>query len=167
MLHTADVLRFIFLNEWFPNLNLKDSYFHIPINKAHHWFLYFAFQGCLYQFRVLPFSLSLAPRVFSTCIQAVLLPLLERGIKILELHVKLENSVFPNQIIQFKGMVLNSQGIMATLSPQCVTDITYVIALIHQGHWIHFRLLLRLHGMLTAATQIVPLGLLELQPLLM
>lgn len=69
--------------EWVTTINLKDAYFHIPIAE-HHWrFLQFAFQGKHFQFRVLPFGLSLSPRVFTRVVAAALSPLQARGIKIL------------------------------------------------------------------------------------
>ena len=45
----------------------------------------FSFQERSYQFRALAFGLSLAPRVFTRCIQAALTPLLskDQGVKIL------------------------------------------------------------------------------------
>lgn len=69
--------------DWFTSIDLKDTYFHVPIARPHWRFLRFAFQGQHYQFRVLPFGLSLSPRVFSRCIAAALSPLQARGLKIM------------------------------------------------------------------------------------
>lgn len=46
------------------------------------WFLHFSFKGKIDQFRVLPFSLTLAPRVFSKCVQVALELLQQEGIRI-------------------------------------------------------------------------------------
>ncbi|KAI2648570.1 Gag-Pol polyprotein [Labeo rohita] len=51
--------------EWFTSIDLKDAYFHVPICRDHHPFLRFAFQDRVFQFKVLPFGLSLSPRVFA------------------------------------------------------------------------------------------------------
>ena len=83
MVHTAVVIRSIQRGEWFTSLDLKDAYFHVPICPEHRPYLRFAFQGRAFQFQVLPFGLSLAPRVFSRVVSAALAPLQARGLKIL------------------------------------------------------------------------------------
>ncbi|XP_041817854.1 uncharacterized protein LOC121624267 [Chelmon rostratus] len=83
MLTVAEVLQVVARGEWFTSIDLKDAYFHVPIIPHHRQFLRFAFQGRHFQFRVLPFGLSLSPRVFTRCVAAALSPLQSRGIKIL------------------------------------------------------------------------------------
>ena len=83
MLTTAEVLRVVAPGEWFTLVALKDAYFHVPIVAHHRRFLRFAFQGRQFQFRVLPFGLSLSPRVFTRCVSAALAPLQAEGLKIL------------------------------------------------------------------------------------
>ena len=83
MLTTKDVLQSIAPGEWFTSIDLKDAYFHVPISPQHRRFLRFAYRGRHWQFRVLPFGLSLSPRVFSRCVAAALAPLQAQGIKIL------------------------------------------------------------------------------------
>ncbi len=60
-----------------------NAYFHIQIHLQHRQFLKFAFQGKIYEFKVLPFGLSLAPRIFTKCVEAALTPLRQQGIRIL------------------------------------------------------------------------------------
>ncbi len=43
----------------------------------------FAFKGVAYQYKVLPFGLSLAPRTFTRCMDAALSPLRQMGIRML------------------------------------------------------------------------------------
>lgn len=83
MLTTAVVQRVVCPGEWFTTIDLKDAYFHVPIAAHHQPFLRFAFQGHHYQFRVLPFGLSLSPRVFTRCVAAALAPLQAGGMKVL------------------------------------------------------------------------------------
>ncbi len=64
-------------------LDLKDAYFHIQIAPHHRRFLRFAFEGVAYQYTVLSFGLSLAPRTFTKCMDAALSPLRQMGIRIL------------------------------------------------------------------------------------
>ena len=46
-------------------LDLKDAYFHIPIRKAYRKYMRFTANGVVYQYRALPFGLSIAPRIFT------------------------------------------------------------------------------------------------------
>lgn len=83
MLRTVDVLRSVRHGDWFTSIDLRDAYFHVPIAPRHRQFLRFAFRGQAYQYRVLPFGISLAPRVFTRCVAAALAPLQARGMRIL------------------------------------------------------------------------------------
>ncbi len=69
--------------DWFAAINLKDAYFHVSILPRHRPFLRFAFEGQAYQYKVLPFGLSLSPRVFTKVVEAALVPLREAGIRVL------------------------------------------------------------------------------------
>jgi hypothetical protein len=51
--------------DWVITLDLKDAYFHVPIFHHHRQYLRFCFQGRHYQFKVIPFGLAVAPRVFT------------------------------------------------------------------------------------------------------
>ncbi|KAL0183526.1 hypothetical protein M9458_019222, partial [Cirrhinus mrigala] len=77
------ILSHIRPGDWFFSLDLKDAYFHIQIAPHHRRFLRFAFEGVAYQYTVLPFGLSLAPRTFTKCMNAALSSLRQRGIRIL------------------------------------------------------------------------------------
>ncbi len=66
--------------DWFMLLDLKDTYFHIQVAPHHRRFLRFAFEGVAYQYKVLPFGLSLASRSFTCCIDMALSPLRQMGI---------------------------------------------------------------------------------------
>ncbi len=69
--------------DWFAAIDLKDAYFHVSILPRHRPFLHFAFEGQAYQYKVLPFGLSLSPRVFTKVVEAALVPLREQGVRIL------------------------------------------------------------------------------------
>ncbi len=62
---------------------MKDAYFHVSILLQHRQFLWFAFEGRAWQYRVLPFGLSLSPRVFTKVVEGALTPLREVGVRIL------------------------------------------------------------------------------------
>ncbi len=83
MLRTSDVLRAIEPQDCIVKVDLKDAYFHVPIAPHHRHFLCFHFEGKTFQFNVLPFGLSLGPRVFMKVVQAALAPLQQKGICVL------------------------------------------------------------------------------------
>lgn len=69
--------------DWFATIDLEDAYFQIPIWEGHRQYLRFAFAGKTFEFCVLPFGISLAPRTFTRCMDAVLGPLRKEGLRIL------------------------------------------------------------------------------------
>ncbi|XP_047454133.1 uncharacterized protein LOC125016013 [Mugil cephalus] len=196
MLSNAEVLRTVAREEWFTSIDLKDAYFHVPIAPNHRQFLRFPFHGRHYQFRVLPFGLSLSPRVFTRCMMAALSPLQSQGMKVLpylddwlicapsQSQVALDTThllshvarlglkvnftkscLVPSQSTLFLGMTLDSVAMKACPSPQRVDDILCLLLLFQEGRWLRYVEFLRLLGKLTAAANVVPLGLLSLRPL--
>ena len=110
MLSTAEVLRAVAREEWFTSVDLKNAYFHVPIVPHHRQFLRFAFQGRHFQFRVLPFRLSLSPRVFTRCVAAALLPLQSQGMKILPYLDDLDLCAIPVSVDPGHGSASLSRG---------------------------------------------------------
>ena len=82
MLTAASLLRTIRHMDWFTSIDLKDAYQHIPVYPPHRKFLRFGFEGQVYEYTVLPFGMSLSPRVFVKCTQAAIAPLRQEGIRI-------------------------------------------------------------------------------------
>ncbi|XP_041864797.1 uncharacterized protein LOC121654646 [Melanotaenia boesemani] len=82
MLTHAALIRCIRPGDWFVSIDLKDAYFHVPIYPPHRKYLRFSFQGKCYEYLVLPFGLSLSPRVFVKCAEAAIAPLRERGLRL-------------------------------------------------------------------------------------
>lgn len=60
-------------------IDLKEAYFLVPIHKNHQKYLRFEFDGQVYQFKVLPYGLSSAPRVFTKIMKEVINCLRDRG----------------------------------------------------------------------------------------
>ncbi len=65
MLTILRVRQAITAGDWFATIDLKDTYFQIPIWQGHWRFLRFDFKGRIFKFWVLPFGISLAPRTFT------------------------------------------------------------------------------------------------------
>ncbi|XP_048250608.1 uncharacterized protein LOC125378710 [Haliotis rufescens] len=51
--------------DWMISIDLQDAYLHVPIHPSHRRYLRFAVNGQRYQFRVLPFGISIAPWLFT------------------------------------------------------------------------------------------------------
>lgn len=79
MLSTCEVVQAICPGEWFTSIDLRDAYVHVPIHPEHRKYLRSAFQSKVYQFTILPFSLSVAPRMFMRCMKAALRPICQVG----------------------------------------------------------------------------------------
>ena len=58
--------------DWACSLDLKDAYFHIQICKNDRKWLRFAWKGLVYQYKVLPFGLSLSPWAFTHLVKDLL-----------------------------------------------------------------------------------------------
>lgn len=56
---------------YMASLDLKDSYFLIPIHKKYKKFLRFIFDGKLYEFNVVPFGISAVPCLFTKLLKPV------------------------------------------------------------------------------------------------
>ena len=68
--------------EWVTSIDLKDAYFHIPIQEQSRKYLRFHVQGKTYQFKALPFSLSTASLEFTVVAKEVKLMAIHKGIRI-------------------------------------------------------------------------------------
>lgn len=79
--HTA-LLRFVRRGDWFMSIDLKDAYFHVPIYPLYRKYLRFAFGGITYEYMVLPFRLSLSPRMVVKCTEVAIAPLREAGMRL-------------------------------------------------------------------------------------
>ncbi len=94
--------------DWFAAIDLKDAYFHVSILPRHRPFLRFAFEGRAYQYKVLPFRLSLLPRVFTKVAETALVPLREQGVRILNyLDDWLILAQSQDQLCEHRDMVLS------------------------------------------------------------
>ncbi len=91
--------------DWFAAIDLKEAYFHVSILPRHRPFLRFAFEGRAYQYKVLPFGLSLSPRVFTKVVEAALVPLKE---------TRCEHSQLPRRLAHTRTV---SQAVVCTQGP--------------------------------------------------
>ena len=68
--------------DWATSLDLKDAYFHVLVHPRFRKWLRFTWAGRVFQFRVLPFGLSLSPWVFTRITRELACCLRSRGIRI-------------------------------------------------------------------------------------
>lgn len=73
-------LRLISKNDFLCNLDIKDAYFLVSVNKKSRKFLRFKFRGQLFEFTCLPFGLCTAPFVFTKVMKPVLFYLRDMGL---------------------------------------------------------------------------------------
>lgn len=76
-----DVIKLIDKNEYLASLDIKDSYYLIPVDSEYRKYLKFQFENKLYCFNCLPFGLSSAPYVFTKLMKPVVEYLRSRGYK--------------------------------------------------------------------------------------
>ncbi len=186
MLTLRQIVSQIRSEDWFVTIDLKDAYFHISILPYHRKFLRFAFGGKAYQYRVLQFGLALSPRTFTKCIDAALVPL--QGIRIMNYigdwlavrhrdvilaHIKnlglrpnAKKSVLsPLQRSTFLGVIWDSTSMQARLSPARIESILSAVKRIILGQPLTLRQFQRLLGLMAAASNVIPVGLLHMRPL--
>lgn len=66
-------------NCYMASIDLKDSYFFIPVHKSHRKYLRFRYNDVIYEFNCLPFGLCTAPYVFTKLMKPILEFLRSRG----------------------------------------------------------------------------------------
>ena len=68
--------------QWAASIDLLDAYYHVPVRKSFRKYLRFATNNEAWQFRALPFGLSVAPAVFTGILALVSSICHKQGIKI-------------------------------------------------------------------------------------
>ena len=66
----GSLLNYFVNNEFLTKLDLKDTYFTLPVHLKDRKYLHFRWRGKLFQFQVLPFRLSSAPWIFTWVMKA-------------------------------------------------------------------------------------------------
>ena len=64
------------------SIDLQDAYLHVPIVKHHCHFYVFVWHNVPYQWKVLPFGLATAPRVFTSLMKPILFLCHHKGLHI-------------------------------------------------------------------------------------
>lgn len=93
----SKIINLVKPNDWAFSIDLSDAYMHIPIFPKHRKYLRFAFQGKCYQWKVMCFGPTVAPRVFTKIVSVVAAHLRTQNIR---LAVYLDDWLCLNQIHQ-------------------------------------------------------------------
>ena len=113
------------------SIDLKDTYFHIPIQEQSRKYLRFHVQGRAYQFKALPFSLSTAPLEFTVVAKEVKLMAMHKCIRIHQYldnwlvrarshHICLQHTRILVKMCQDVGWLVNTEK--SELEPKQVFD---------------------------------------------
>ena len=93
--NTSEHLRDSSLSEtWAISIDLRDAYFHVAVAPEHTRYLRFAYNGRAFEFLVLPFGLSTAPRVFTRIVRVIEAFLKIQGV---DMHQYLDDWLMKNQ----------------------------------------------------------------------
>ena len=74
---------FLKSNYFMTKLDMRDAYYSIPIDKQSRCYLQFISEGKFYQFKVLVFGLSTAPRIFTKVMKPIVAFIWAKGILII------------------------------------------------------------------------------------
>ena len=79
----VEIVRNLILNNAYTvSIDLKDAFWHIPIKEYFNPYLGFIMRGQKFQFRALPFGLSVAPRAFTKILAPLIQDLRNMGINV-------------------------------------------------------------------------------------
>ena len=69
-------------NDYFTSVDLKDGFYHIPVNQKYQAYLSFQFEGKFYSYVVLPFGFCLSPYFFAKVLRPVVKYLRSQGVRL-------------------------------------------------------------------------------------
>ena len=93
--NTSEHLRDLSLSEtWATSINLRDAYFHVAVAPEHTRYLPFAYNGRAFEFLVLPFGQSTAPRIFTRIVRVIEVFLKVQGV---DMHQYLDDWLMKSQ----------------------------------------------------------------------
>lgn len=123
-------LKLITRGSYMATIDLKDSYFLVPIHRNYKKFLRFEFENRIYEFNVLPFGLSTAPYVFTKLLKPIAQKLRSAGFNsVIYLDDILmiaenkkdcaENVKITREMLQSLGFVINTNKSQLNPARQC------------------------------------------------
>ncbi|KAI2657596.1 Transposon Ty3-G Gag-Pol polyprotein [Labeo rohita] len=169
MLTLKQVVSQIRSEDWFVTIDLKDAYFHVSILPQHRKFLRFAFRGEAYQYRgirILNYIddwliLAQSEQLAAQHRDVVLAHMKELGLR---LNAK-KSVLSPLQRTTYLGVVWDSTTMQARLSPARIESILAAVRRVKVGRSLTVKQFQQLLGLMAAASNVIPFGLLYMRPL--
>lgn len=119
------VKKLIFKDCFLATIDLKDAYYLIPIFKHHRRFLRFKVGKNLYQFKCLPFGLSIAPFIFTKLLRPVLRYFRERNVTLIayldDFCVISDSQISCQNDVRFVLDTLGSLGFIINKEKSCLS----------------------------------------------
>ncbi|KAL0151218.1 hypothetical protein M9458_053409, partial [Cirrhinus mrigala] len=147
--------------DWFVTIDLKDVYFHVSILPQHRKFLRFAFRGEAYQYRALPFGLAFSPRTFTKAYGGSTLRCCPRSDERVGVETEHQEesavSITENHLSR-RGVGFNHDAGM--LSTAQIESILTAVMRVKEGQSLTVKQFQRLLGLMAAASNVIPFGLL-------
>ncbi|KAL0165753.1 hypothetical protein M9458_037597, partial [Cirrhinus mrigala] len=167
MLTLKQILSHVRSGDWFLSLDLKDAYFHIQIAPHHRRFLRFAFEGVAYQYTVLPFGLSLAPRTFTKGESASSTTSTTDSTVVSQdpSPQPLRSMLHPSRKISFLGAIFDSTQLRAMVVSERALLIQQLAGSFRAGARFPLKRFQRMLGLMASASPVLELGLLRMRPL--
>ena len=104
---SANLRHSIQKRDWVISVDLTDAYLHVPIHQLLRKLLCLCYQDEVFQFRVLPFGLSVSPRVFTRVVDAMMAHVRSLGFQV---HHYLDDWLLRNQ--QLAHLRTQTQGLL-------------------------------------------------------
>ena len=113
-------LDFLSGSEFFTTIDLKDTYFTIPIHPDHYKCLRFEWNSTLFEFVWSPFELSLAARVFTKVVKPFVRSIRNKGIRLViylddmavissSRELSSQEAAIVVQILESLGFIINKE----------------------------------------------------------
>ena len=119
---------------WLASVDLKDAYFHVPIARDQWKYLRFSLAGKAYQYRVTPFGLSPAPRLFTRVVREIIAWLRLQGIRV---HAYLDDVVLmgnsPQEVLHALKMTIQAFALAGFIINVKKSDLTPTQDLVYIG----------------------------------
>ncbi|KAI2648975.1 Transposon Ty3-G Gag-Pol polyprotein [Labeo rohita] len=169
MLTIKQVVSQIRSEDWFVTIDLKDAYFHVSILPHHRKFLRFAFRGKAYQYRGIRILNYIDDWLILA--QSEIEAVRHRDVvlahmKVLGLRLNAKKSVLsPLQRTTYLGVVWDSTTMQARLSPARIESILTAVKRVKEGRSLTVKQFQQLLGLMAAASNVIPFGLLYMRPL--
>ena len=74
----------IFINDWAVSIDLTNAYLRVPIHPQTRKYLRFMYRQQVFQFRALPFGMSLSPWIFTKLMDVIAAHLRQRAISLFQ-----------------------------------------------------------------------------------